>query len=128
MPELPEVEVVKQSLKKYILNKNLFKILVKNKKLRFPIPKNISKKLANLKVITVKRKSKYLVIEFQKNLFLIIHLGMSGTLHLVNKNNKFQNTNLSFYYSKNLPPKHNHIYFYFKNLKIILMIQEDLVL
>ena len=119
MPELPEVEVVKQSLKKYILNKNLSKIIVKNKKLRFPIPKNISKKLANLKVITVKRKSKYLVIEFQKNLFLIIHLGMSGTLHLVNENNKFQNTNLSFYNSKNLPPKHNHIYFYFKKLKII---------
>tara|TARA_B100000700_G_scaffold280507_1_gene330462 strand:+ start:13 stop:876 length:864 start_codon:yes stop_codon:yes gene_type:complete len=119
MPELPEVEVVKQSLKKYILNKNLSKIIVKNKKLRFPIPKNISKKLADLKVVTVKRKSKYLVIEFQKNLFLIIHLGMSGTLHLVDKSNKFQNTNLSFYHSKNLPPKHNHIYFYFKNLKII---------
>ena len=31
MPELPEVEVVKQSLEKYILNKTLFKIIVKNK-------------------------------------------------------------------------------------------------
>ena len=43
MPELPEVEVVKQSLEKHILNKNLLKIIVKNKKLRFKIPKNISK-------------------------------------------------------------------------------------
>ena len=35
MPELPEVEVVKQSLEKYILNKYLVKIIVKNRKLRF---------------------------------------------------------------------------------------------
>ena len=51
MPELPEVEVVKQSLEKYILNKNLLKIIVKNKKLRFPVPKNLSKKLSNLKIL-----------------------------------------------------------------------------
>ena len=49
MPELPEVEVVKQSLKKYILNKNISKIIVKNKKLRFPVPKDLSKKLSNIK-------------------------------------------------------------------------------
>ena len=41
MPELPEVEVVKQSLEKYILNKKLLKIIVKNKRLRDPVPKNI---------------------------------------------------------------------------------------
>ena len=79
MPELPEVEVVKQSLEKYILNKHLIKIVVKNNKLRFPVPKNISKKLSNLKTIKVNRISKYVVIEFENNLFLIIHLGMSGT-------------------------------------------------
>ena len=49
MPELPEVEVVKQSLEKYILNKTLLKIIVKNKKLRFPVPNNLSKKLSNRK-------------------------------------------------------------------------------
>ena len=36
---------------------------------------------------------------------------------LVNAN--LQNTNLSFYHSKNLPKKHNHIFFYFKNFTII---------
>ena len=68
MPELPEVEVVKQSLEKYILNKHLIKIVVKNNKLRFPVPKNISKKLSNLKTIKVNRISKYVVIEFENNL------------------------------------------------------------
>ena len=43
MPELPEVEVVKQSLQKYILNKRLLKIIVKNKNLRYPVPENYQK-------------------------------------------------------------------------------------
>ena len=119
MPELPEVEVVKQSLEKYILNKKLLKIIVKNKRLRYPVPKNISKELANLKIYKIKRISKYIVIGFKNELFLIIHLGMSGTLHLKNCKNNSQNTNLSFYHSKNLPKKHNHLFFNFKNFSII---------
>ena len=119
MPELPEVEVVKQSLEKYILNKKLLKTIVKNKKLRYPVSDNISKKLANLKINIVKRISKYLVIGFKNELFLIIHLGMSGTLHLIKSKNNYQNSNLSFYHSKNLPKKHNHVLFNFKNFSII---------
>ncbi len=119
MPELPEVEVVKQSLEKYILNKNLLKIVVRNKNLRFPVPKNLSKILYNNKVTKIKRVSKYIVIEFRYNLFLIIHLGMSGTLHLVRSKKNHKNTNLSFYHAKNLPKKHNHIFFNFKNFTII---------
>ena len=119
MPELPEVEVVKQSLEKYILNKNLLKIIVNNKKLRFPLPRNLSKKLSTLKIIGINRISKYVVIEFVNELFLIIHLGMSGTLHLLKKSNGSQNTNLSFYHSEKLPKKHNHVFFVFKNFSII---------
>ncbi len=119
MPELPEVEVVKQSLQKYILNKYLLKIIVKNKKLRFPVPKNISKKLSRLKILKVNRISKYVIIEFENNIYLIIHLGMSGTLHLMKAKNNIFNTNLSFYHSKNLPKKHNHIFLYFNHFSII---------
>ena len=119
MPELPEVEVVKQSLEKYILNKSLLKINVKNKNLRYPVPKNISRRLSKLKILKVKRVSKYIVIEFKSDLFLIIHLGMSGTLHIKKKRKDFLNTNLSFYHSKNLPKKHNHISFFFKDFSII---------
>tara|TARA_Y100000590_G_scaffold93105_2_gene105430 strand:+ start:920 stop:1786 length:867 start_codon:yes stop_codon:yes gene_type:complete len=119
MPELPEVEVVKQSLEKYVLNKKILKIIVKNKNLRYSVPKDISKKLANLKIQTIRRKSKYVVFEFKDELFLLIHLGMSGTLHLTKRSNKFKNTNLSFYHSRNLPKKHNHIFLNFKNFSII---------
>ena len=119
MPELPEVEVVKQSLQKYILNKNLLKIKVNIKKLRFPVPSNLSKKLSDLKIVSVIRKSKHVIIKFEDCQFLIIHLGMSGTLHLIKNRENYKNTNLSFYHSKNLPKKHNHVFFYFEDFVII---------
>tara|TARA_B100002052_G_scaffold227609_1_gene209991 strand:+ start:1542 stop:2408 length:867 start_codon:yes stop_codon:yes gene_type:complete len=119
MPELPEVEVVKRSLEKYILNKRILKIVVKNKNLRYPVPENLSKRVANIKIQKVRRISKYLVLEFKDELFLLIHLGMSGTLHLINSKNNYRNTNLSFYHSKNLPEKHNHIFLNFYNFTII---------
>ena len=43
--------------------------------------------LSNKKIIKIKRISKYVVIQFEGIIFLIIHLGMSGTLHLI-KNTK----------------------------------------
>ena len=118
MPELPEVEIIKQSLKKSILYKKINKVLIKNRNLRFKIEKNLNKLLSKKKIIKVSRKSKYLIIYFEQNQFLIIHFGMSGTLHLVKKNN-YNKTNLSFYNSENLPKKHNHIIIFFKNFKII---------
>ena len=72
MPELPEVEVIKQSLKKYVVNKKILKIIVKNKNLRYPVPESISKKLVNLKIQKVRRISKYLVFGFKDELYLLI--------------------------------------------------------
>jgi formamidopyrimidine-DNA glycosylase len=44
---------------------------------------------------------------------------MSGTIHLIKKNNLNNFTNTSFYNSSNLPKKHNHVEIRLKNLKII---------
>ena len=44
---------------------------------------------------------------------------MSGTLHLINHKKKEKITNLSFYHSKNLPKKHNHIKIKFSNFTIV---------
>ena len=49
MPELPEVEIIKQSLKKTVLFKQIKQVLVKNRNLRFKIQKNFQKKLKNKK-------------------------------------------------------------------------------
>ena len=118
MPELPEVEVVKQSLDRKIKFQKINKVVVRNRNLRFIIPKNFEFFLKNKKINKISRISKYLIFHLNNNTFFIIHLGMSGTIHLVSKKN-YNNTNTSFYGSSNLPIKHNHILIFFKKNQFI---------
>ena len=119
MPELPEVEVVRKSLNQKIKNKEIKKVLVRNKNLRFKVPADFKNFLKNKKVTNVSRFSKYLILCLDKKSFCLIHLGMSGTIHLVNFKKKNIFTNTSFYNSPLLPKKHNHIEIFFKDLKLI---------
>ena len=119
MPELPEVEIVKQSLEKSIIFQKINDVLIKNRNLRFKIQNNFKNLLKNKKIVKVSRRSKYLIVHLEKEQFLIIHFGMSGTLHLLNNNNNNKYTNLSFYHSKTIPKKHNHVSIQFSKFKII---------
>ena len=119
MPELPEVEIVKQSLKRKIKDKKIIKVVVRNRNLRFKLQSNFEKILTNRIVNKISRISKYLILIFDNHKYCIIHLGMSGTVHLINKSKKTKITNLSFYKSKILPKKHNHIEIIFSKFKII---------
>ena len=119
MPELPEVEVVRQSLKKKIIQKKVNNVIVRNGNLRIKIPKNFKNFLINQKIINVNRFSKYLIFCFSGGRYLLNHLGMSGTIHIVSKSNKNLITNTSFYSSPNLPKKHNHVEIIFENFKIV---------
>ena len=119
MPELPEVEIVRQSLNKKINGKIIKKVIVKNRNLRFKIPLNFTSILKNKRIIKVDRFSKYLIIFLSNDHVCLIHLGMSGTIHLVNKKRKNFITNTSFYHSPILPKKHNHVEIFFDDLKFI---------
>ena len=119
MPELPEVEIVKQSLEKSIIFQKINDVLIKNRNLRFKIQNNFKNLLKNKKIVKVSRRSKYLIVHIEKELFLLIHFGMSGTLHLLNNNNDKKYTNLSFYHSKTIPKKHNHVAIKFSKFRII---------
>jgi formamidopyrimidine-DNA glycosylase len=119
MPELPEVEVVRQSLDKKIKQKKVKKVIVRNRNLRFKVPLNLTKFLKNQKIIKVDRYSKYLILHLSNNAYCLIHLGMSGTIHIKYKNKKNLVTNTSFYNSPMIPKKHNHIEIIFDKLKII---------
>ena len=120
MPELPEVEIVKQSLNKSITGKIIKDILIKNRNLRFKIPKNFEKNIVKKKIIKVDRFSKHLILKFEDSSNLMIHLGMSGTIHLISKSRKKNCiTNTSFYHSPLLPKKHNHVEIKIDNFKLI---------
>tara|TARA_B100000900_G_scaffold349971_1_gene316326 strand:+ start:4 stop:867 length:864 start_codon:yes stop_codon:yes gene_type:complete len=119
MPELPEVEIVRQSLNKKIKKKRIKKVIIRNRNLRFKIPINFESFLEDKKIIKVNRFSKYLIIHLHDEKYCIIHLGMSGTIHILDKKKPLKFTNTSFYHSPFLPTKHNHAEFIFDNLKVI---------
>ena len=119
MPELPEIEIVKQSLAKKIQQKKIKKVIITNRNLRFKIPLKFEEILQNKIVKKVTRFSKYLILNFSDSSFCLIHLGMSGTIHLIKKNGLNKFTNTSFYNSSSLPEKHNHVEIQFKELKLI---------
>ena len=119
MPELPEVEIVRQSLNKKIKQKKVKKVIVRNRNLRFKIPFNFSNYFENKKIIKVERFSKYLILYLSKDIYCLIHLGMSGTIHIIE--NKMNNiiTNTSFYNSPIIPKKHNHVEIIFEKFKVV---------
>ncbi len=119
MPELPEVEIVRQSLNKKIKQKKVKKVIVRNRNLRFKIPLDFSNYFENKKIIKVERFSKYLILYLSKDTYCLIHLGMSGTIHIIeNKKNNII-TNTSFYNSPYLPKKHNHVEIIFDKFKFV---------
>ena len=119
MPELPEVEIVRQSLNKKIKQKKVKKVIIRNRNLRLKIPLKFNSYFFNKKIIKVGRFSKYLIIYLPKDNYCLIHLGMSGTIHIVNNKSVNKYTNTSFYNSPFLPKKHNHVELVFENFKII---------
>ncbi len=119
MPELPEVEIVRQSLDKKIKQKKVKKVIIRNRNLRFKIPREFSRFLQNQKIIKVGRFSKYLIFYLSCQSYLLLHLGMSGTIHLISDKKKKYFTNVSFYHSPSLPESHNHVEIVFDNMRMI---------
>tara|TARA_B100000029_G_scaffold81604_1_gene72544 strand:+ start:6725 stop:7588 length:864 start_codon:yes stop_codon:yes gene_type:complete len=113
MPELPEIEIVKRSLFKMINRAKIVDIIISNKNLRYKISHKLFNTLVGEKILSISRRSKYLIFCFKKKI-LLAHLGMSGKLFLIrNIDNKTFKT--SFYYDLNIIKKHNHIYFKLNN-------------
>lgn len=84
MPELPEVEVCRLGITPHIQDQQVAEVIVRQPKLRWPVPEAV-KSIAGLKVLAVKRRSKYLLLEFE-NGTVVIHLGMSGTIRVIPAN------------------------------------------
>ncbi len=86
MPELPEVEVSRLGLLPYLPGQRVIDAIVRTPKLRHAIPVGLGARLAGLRVDAILRRGKYLLFDCesaQGGGWLILHLGMSGSLRLV---------------------------------------------
>jgi len=115
MPELPEVEVVKKSLINKTQNLTVKAVKINDGKLRYKIDRNKIKKIIGLKFKKISRRSKYLLFFFNKDIVMLVHLGMTGKFFFVNRKRTKYKT--SFYYEINedKDKKHDRIIFILSN-------------
>ena len=113
MPELPEVEVVKRSLEKKILNLKVKRVRINDFNLRYKVDKYRIALLKGKKIKKIERRSKFLIFEISSDLIMLIHLGMTGKFFFINRAKKKFKT--SFYYNLDKNEKHDRIIFYLQN-------------
>ena len=122
MPELPEVEVVKKSLRQTIYGLKIKGVEIRNKFLRYKIDEKLMKKMKKSKVLSVSRRSKYILIKLNNSYTILIHLGMTGKIIIEDINKKKYRT--SFYYKTvDNNSKHDHLILKFS--RNILLIYND---
>ncbi len=79
MPELPEVETTRLGLLPRLRGRTLRRIVIRNPRLRWPIPPELADRLENRGLQALTRRGKYLLFDFG-DVTQIVHLGMSGSL------------------------------------------------
>lgn len=80
MPELPEVETVKNGIQKFIGYADILNVSVRNPHLRTDVNNDFVQNVVNAKIIGYERKAKYILIHLNNHHSIILHLGMSGKI------------------------------------------------
>ncbi len=106
MPELPEIETIRRGLIQ-TQGQKIQKILRSDKKMRINSNLDLSA-LEDKKINSIARRARYLIINFDKNYSLIIHLGMSGRL-VIKDSSTYQ------------IQKHDHFISYLDNGKCLVL-------
>jgi len=82
MPELPEVETTRLGLAPHLEGRLVTGVTLRRPDLRWPIPEEITKLLPGQRVLGLRRRAKYLLLDLAPG-SAILHLGMSGCLRMV---------------------------------------------
>lgn len=85
MPELPEVETTRRGIEPHIIGQKIIQVIVRERRLRWTIPDELDILSSEQTIQQVTRRAKYLLITLQSGT-IIIHLGMSGSLRIVDSN------------------------------------------
>jgi formamidopyrimidine-DNA glycosylase len=81
MPELPEVETVRRGLEPLLVGATIRNVQVQRHDLRTPIPTDFAWRLNGSRVLAIRRRAKYLLID-TSSVTVLSHLGMTGTWRL----------------------------------------------
>lgn len=81
MPELPEVETTRRGVAPHVIGRRVVRVDVYDRRLRWPVPGELAKRLEGALIDRVDRRSKYLLFHAGDGA-LLVHLGMTGTLRI----------------------------------------------
>ena len=82
MPELPEVETTCRGIAPSLAGRRIVRVVVRERRLRWPLPRDFERRVQGHRVTAVSRRAKYLLIATDGGT-LILHLGMSGSLRVL---------------------------------------------
>jgi formamidopyrimidine-DNA glycosylase len=82
MPELPEVETTRAGIEPHVTGARVREVLIRRRDLRQPVSADLVEIEGRL-VVSVKRRSKYLLLGIDDGSTVLIHLGMSGSLRVI---------------------------------------------
>src|SRR5262245_50605820 len=80
MPELPEVETVRRGLMPVMEGRRIERVVQRRPDLRAPLPERLPQRLAGRRIERLERRAKYLLIDLDDGMALLVHLGMTGRL------------------------------------------------
>ncbi len=96
MPELPEVETIKNALKKAVDKSNIIEVRINNNRFREIIPDDFAQKVTGARITDIRRVAKYVLVDLDNGYSIIWHFGMSGRVKIMG--DKLEN-----------PEKHDHV-------------------
>lgn len=115
MPELPEVETVKNGLQRFLINKTISKVTYDWPK-SFPNDKFTTDRfLISAKILSINRRGKAIIINLNSDYSLVIHLKMTGQLVYKDDKERFGAGHPNDSLVNKLPDKSTRVIFSFED-------------
>ncbi len=89
MPELPEVETTRLGISPHVEGKLVQEVIIRRYDLRWPVSPELAE-IAGRMFVSVKRRSKYLLLETDGGQVVMVHLGMSGSLRIASEDEEWR--------------------------------------
>lgn len=80
MPELPEVETIKNAVEKFMRGATILRATVRQPKLRESVPADFEQRIRGTAILNLRRIAKYMLMDLNNGLTIIWHFGMSGKI------------------------------------------------
>lgn len=105
MPELPEVETVRRGLQPHLEGRRIARLVLNRDGLRWKFPPDLVQTATGATVTGLRRRSKYVLLDLDREASILIHLGMSGRMLIEGAGVG------DFHRDPSILPRHDHVVF-----------------